>query len=168
MELETQQDAPEAARSPADDVSAGTEGVRATREGQAFRKRCALTGLRVTQQRVAVFESLAACKDHPDAEQLHARVARAHPSLSMNTVYRTLGTLVDRGLVLRVACVGSTARFDACTEAHDHFYCIVCNRVLDLNLATAPAGVIPDAVREVGDVKQVQTLYVGVCHHCRK
>lgn len=131
-----------------------------------FRRRCREAGLRVTKQRMVIYQVLASCKDHPDAEELYARVARIDPQLSLNTIYRTLGAMVSKGLVLRVASVGNAARFDACVEPHDHFYCRICHRVVDVPEANSFHPAITDGLLEIGDVEQTQILYVGVCRHC--
>ena len=132
-----------------------------------FSRRCRQAGLRVTHQRLAIYDVLAQCRNHPDAEEVHARVLRFDPMLSLNTVYRTLGMLVTRGLVMRVASVGNAARFDACVEPHDHFYCNACDRVIDIPGAPSARPEPPEGMDAIGAVMQTQTLFVGLCRQCR-
>ena len=48
------------------------------------------------------------------------------PTISLDTVYRTVATLADLGLVRRVALTPGPARYDANTTRHHHFVCTRC------------------------------------------
>ncbi|MCB9388822.1 MAG: transcriptional repressor [Acidimicrobiia bacterium] len=54
-------------------------------------------GLKITPQRLSVFDALHACDDHPTAEQVYQQVIQSIPSVSMRTVYQTLNDLVAMG-----------------------------------------------------------------------
>ena len=47
--------------------------------------------LKFTSQRHAIYKALASSVAHPSVEDLYSTVKRSHPTLSMNTVYNTLG-----------------------------------------------------------------------------
>ena len=53
-----------------------------------FAEHCRAHGLSVTSQRLAIFEALAASREHPSAEQIHKAVRRRIPTLSLATVYK--------------------------------------------------------------------------------
>ena len=63
-----------------------------------FRER----GLKVTPQRMAIYQALAETTAHPAADDLYRQVRAQHPMISPNTVYYTLGTLKTAGLVHEV------------------------------------------------------------------
>ena len=90
----------------------------------ASRTRCLFekSGLRFTRQREVLYESLAATKSHPTADELFQSVRAIESGLSLATVYNTLEALIEAGLVRRIPCViGSGAcRFDADTSHHVH------------------------------------------------
>lgn len=97
-----------------------------------FEDVCRRTKLRATPQRLEVFRELARSSDHPSAEAVHKRVRERLPTITLDTVYRTLATLEKSGLVVRVSVVGSSARFEANTEHHHHFVCRECGFILDV------------------------------------
>ncbi|MCA8830698.1 Fur family transcriptional regulator [Hymenobacter pini] len=99
---------------------------------QQLRERLAAAGLRATQQRLLILESLVVLPGHPTAEQVHRRVTEQAPSLSLGTVYKTLDSFVAAGLTKRVASAeGSSRRYDAdCTE-HHHLFCTDTQEIID-------------------------------------
>ena len=88
---------------------------------QRFEDALRADGVRITRQRTAVLRVLAEADDHPDANELHRRAYAIDKSVSLATVYRTLGILEQRGVVHRHVFEGAPARFET-TEMphHDH------------------------------------------------
>lgn len=89
-------------------------------------------GVPLTHQRLAVYEELAARRDHPSAEALYEALKTDYPSLSLATVYKTLQTLHQIGMVARVDSPTSQARYDAIVATHHHAVCTSCGRIEDL------------------------------------
>ena len=78
-------------------------------------------GLRITEQRKALLEVLVEADDHPDANELHRRAHQINTSVSLATVYRTLSTLEEQGVIDRHAFEGKPARFETNDKPHhDH------------------------------------------------
>jgi Fur family peroxide stress response transcriptional regulator len=86
----------------------------------------------LTHQRLAVYEELSGRHDHPSAESLYESLKKAYPSLSLATVYKTLQTLHELGMVARVASPTARARYDAIVETHHHAVCAGCGKIEDL------------------------------------
>lgn len=86
----------------------------------------------LTHQRLAVYEELASRKDHPSAESLYESLKKNYPSLSLATVYKTLQTLHEMGMVIRVPSPIAQARYDACMEQHHHAVCDSCGKITDV------------------------------------
>lgn len=86
----------------------------------------------LTHQRLAVYEELSGRKDHPSAESLYESLKKPYPSLSLATVYKTLQTLHEMGMVARVDSPAAQARYDAIVETHHHAVCTACGRIEDL------------------------------------
>jgi len=104
-------------------------------------------GERVTTARYAVLRVVDAADradEHLTAEQIGARVAEAEPAVHRATVYRTLTSLVETGVLSHVH-LGGTATIYHLTEPasleehqhhhqheHAHVQCHECGRVLDV------------------------------------
>lgn len=86
------------------------------------------------------------------------------------TVYRTLKTFTDRGLIHKVLDDGGTLKYALCSEActatahrheHVHFKCIQCGQTLCLDveipMVRLPEGYTP---------KEVNLLVQGTCQNC--
>jgi len=124
------------------------------------------SGMRVTRQRLEIIKELAGAHDHPDAEDLFHRVRERVPALSQDTVYRTLATLVERGLIARIPMPRAT-RFDPDVTVHHHFICDRCGRLVDVKVDAAPALEMPAVLPGIGDVHSVSVKLWGVCDGCR-
>ncbi len=100
-------------------------------------------GERVTSARYAVLRVLDAADvsdQHLTAEQIGSRVTEAEPSVHRATVYRTLTSLVEVGVVSHVHLGGSAAVYHleagsssaAAVHSHAHVQCSSCGRVIDV------------------------------------
>jgi Fur family peroxide stress response transcriptional regulator len=89
-------------------------------------------GLKMTPQRTAIYQALVETTGHPTAEDLRRQVTKVHPMISPNTVYYTLGTLREAGLVREVNYWHDCSRFDANMALHHHLICLGCRRIQDL------------------------------------
>lgn len=78
-------------------------------------------GLKVTAHRMVIAEALMQTQRHPTADEVYQRVQSMLPAISRATVYNTLNTLVESGLVRAVSTEPGVTRYDANLEAHHHF-----------------------------------------------
>ena len=132
----------------------------------AFRKNCRKAGLKVTPQRMAIYEVLVAHNDHPTAEMVNHRVKDTHPNISLDTVNRTLGTLRDMGVAFTVEGAGEARRYDGNLEDHQHFRCIQCKRIVDLHDESLNNIEIP-AVLARFTVLRKTAYFEGLCDLCK-
>lgn len=88
-------------------------------------------GVKLTSQRLAVYNALEAHKDHPSAEQLFQSIQAANPTISLGTVYKTLDTLSELGIINRVKSSEGQYRFDARKEPHYHVHCRKTKQIID-------------------------------------
>jgi Fur family transcriptional regulator, peroxide stress response regulator len=129
---------------------------------------CRRQGLKVTHQRIEVLRELAGTDEHPHAETVYTNVRRRLPSISLDTVYRTLRLLEDRGLITRVGSVEDRARFDANTDRHHHFVCSGCGSVSDFYSDVLDSFSAPPEVAELGCVDSIYVELRGLCRQCRE
>ncbi|HET6350687.1 MAG TPA: transcriptional repressor [Coriobacteriia bacterium] len=123
-------------------------------------------GFRLTHQRLEVVREVASTDAHPDADQVFRSVRGRVPTISLDTVYRTLGTLTDLGLVSRVQGVTSAVRFDANSTHHHHFVCSRCGRIDDVESSALDGVSLPADVGHFGSVDVVEVRFRGVCRAC--
>lgn len=94
--------------------------------------RCAARGLRMTEQRRVIARVLEDADDHPDVEELYARVTAEDPRISLATVYRTLRLFEAEGILERHAFGDGRARYeDAQREHHDHLIDLSSGKVIE-------------------------------------
>lgn len=96
-----------------------------------YRSKLKERGLRVTPQRLAVFEAVDLLHDHPTAEEVSQFIRRKHPDIALGTVYKTLETLAERDILKRVKTDSGLLRYDAVNDNHHHIYCAVCDKIED-------------------------------------
>lgn len=89
------------------------------------------SNLKVTPQRIAVLEALNRLKDHPTADKIKEYVMKNHPSIAVGTIYKTLETFVEKGLIKKVKTDKDVMRYDAILEKHHHLYCEDTERIQD-------------------------------------
>jgi Fur family transcriptional regulator, peroxide stress response regulator len=126
------------------------------------------SGLRLTHQRLEVVREIAGTDEHPDVESIYGRVRERVPTISLDTVYRTLATLADRGLVVRVSSTIGPARYDANTSNHHHFVCTRCGMVRDVSDSGLDAVTAPPSTSAIGVVESVEVQLRGVCTECAR
>ena len=85
--------------------------------------------LRQTPQRLAIVEEVL-MQDHPTAAEVYDAVRVRFPTMGLATVYATLNTMVERGL-LRPLAFENAVRFDANVTPHVNLICTVCGRITD-------------------------------------
>ena len=81
------------------------------------------SNLKVTPQRIAVLEALNNLKGHPTADNIKEYVVLNHPNIAVGTIYKTLESFVNKGLVKKVKTEKDIMRYDAILKKHHHLYC---------------------------------------------
>lgn len=135
---------------------------------EEFKQLCRARHLRITGQRLEIFRTVAQSKAHPSAEAVFSAVRKKLPNISLDTVYRTLSSMEESGVVFRVG-MDSKARFDADWTPHYHFVCMNCGEVYDVFPQPGGCGVqTPSNLNEFGEVKHVNLQFRGICNRCLK
>ena len=87
--------------------------------------------LKVTPQRIAVFDAVINLNNHPTADNVIEFIKVNHPNIATGTVYKTLETLVRCGIIKKVKTDNDFMRYDAILEKHHHLYCSESDRIED-------------------------------------
>ncbi len=126
-------------------------------------RRC---GLKLTPQRLAILEYLDGNKEHPSADDVYQAVSKKFPTLSLATVYNTLFTLKQRGLVKELTIDPTRMRFDPQTTAHHHLICLHCRRIIDID--TKLDILLPEAESGGFEIVGNHVEFYGFCPKCKK
>jgi Fur family peroxide stress response transcriptional regulator len=133
---------------------------------ERFEEVCRNSGMKLTHQRMEIFREVAQTSDHPDAEKVYQGVRKRVPTMSLDTVYRTLWLLKDLGLITTLGPPRERTRFDANLSRHHHFVCIQCGLTRDFYSDAFDELRLPDSVKAFGRVETTQVEVKGVCLKC--
>lgn len=125
-------------------------------------------GLKVTPQRIAVYNMLLSTKEHPNAETIYKTLEPTNPTMSLATVYKTLDFFKQLGLVQELNVGEGSARYDALVKCHPHTVCTECGKVQDLFMEELTE--IHKKLAEQLDfqVECEQLILYGICAACRE
>jgi Fur family transcriptional regulator, ferric uptake regulator len=123
--------------------------------------------LSVTDSRrkiLSLFLNTADALTHGDIE------SKAGEKFDRVTVYRTLQTFVDKGIIHTIPTADNSVRYALCKDCeeghhhddHVHFICSQCNRTICLDDIVSPHMEVPDGYK----VENVQVLINGICKDC--
>jgi Fur family peroxide stress response transcriptional regulator len=125
-------------------------------------------GIKLTHQRLEIFREIAASAEHPDVETVFRAVQVRMPTVSQDTVYRTLWLLRDLGLAATLGPQREGVRFDANLDPHHHYVCVSCGLVRDFESAAIDDLRLPDAVKQLGTIVDAHVEVRGVCATCAR
>jgi Fur family transcriptional regulator, peroxide stress response regulator len=87
--------------------------------------------LKVTPQRLAITKYLLSRIDHPSADQIYHDLQTDFPSLSLGTIYKTLNSLKEIGVVQELGFGEGAVRYDPNAKVHINLVCTKCNSIHD-------------------------------------
>jgi Fur family peroxide stress response transcriptional regulator len=122
-------------------------------------------GLKLTPQRLAILEFLDGNKEHPSAEDVYKAVSRKFPTMSLATVYNTLMTLKQRGLVKELTMDPLRMRFDPQPTPHHHLICMDCRKIIDIH--TRLKINLPEMEQEGFEIVGNHIEFYGRCPKCK-
>jgi Fur family peroxide stress response transcriptional regulator len=124
-------------------------------------------GMRLTPQRIAICKVLCRTNFHPTAAMIYGQVKAQYPSLSLMTVYNTLNTLVNLGVVNQLGGVGDDqVHYDGNIAPHINLACIACHKIVDI-----PSPQISNLGNDISTnsgymLLGARLMYYGLCPNC--
>lgn len=103
-------------------------------------------GLRITRQRLAVFDALKDRTEALSAQEVYLEFRQRGESIGLSTVYRALESLDEAGLLDSFARDGEQTYRHCSPKHHHHLICTECSLVLELE-----APLVEDWVERVSD-----------------
>jgi Fur family peroxide stress response transcriptional regulator len=133
-----------------------------------FERVCRSKGLRITHQRSEIFHEMAKYPGHPTAENVFHKVRKRLKTISLDTVYRTILTFENNGLIKRVQIHDNSARFDINLSVHHHLVCTKCKKIEDFYWPDFDKMALPESVSDWGQVEFRHVVINGLCSKCKK
>jgi Fur family peroxide stress response transcriptional regulator len=144
------------------------EDTEIDRRVERFKAAARDAGVKLTHQRLEIFKAVASSLEHPSAEAVHRAVQATMPTVSLDTVYRTLWLVKDLGLLTTLGPRQDRVRFDANLDRHHHYVCVRCALVRDFDSEDLDGLRIPDAVSQLGSIVDAHFEVRGICAQCQK
>ncbi|MBO5286590.1 MAG: transcriptional repressor [Clostridia bacterium] len=119
--------------------------------------------MRNTAQRSAILEFLRSRRHHCSAVQVYDAVREKIPNISLGTVYRNLGQLLESGEIISVEAVDKCIYYDGFIENHAHFVCNACKEIFDFPIEEESRKALKDAGFMV---ENERVIYYGLCKKC--
>ncbi|NLK38360.1 MAG: transcriptional repressor [Epulopiscium sp.] len=123
-------------------------------------------GLKVTPQRIAIYNMLMNSKEHPNAEMIYKALEPSNPTMSLATVYKTLDFFKSTGLIQELNVCAGCSRYDAVAYSHPHVVCTQCGNVYDLPVEGLTN--IRERITHLTEfqLESEQIIFYGICPKC--
>lgn len=125
-------------------------------------------GYRATRQRGVILDAICAGGGHTTLGEIYTRASRQDASLDRSTVYRSLKTFVNAGLVVAADTGDGEIAYEISRpEAHHHIVCRQCGWEHEID-ASLLAGMFDRVEAELGfEVVTDHLVLFGTCAQCR-
>ena len=121
--------------------------------------------LKITPQRLAIMKYLDENRTHPTADRIYIDLKEKNPALSKTTVYNSVETLKEHGIIQSLTISGSESRYDFENKMHHHFLCKKCGTIIDIDIKCPNIGKMLESGH---NVEEVHGYFKGICKKCLK
>ncbi len=123
-------------------------------------------GIPVTAQRLAVLRAIRE-QPHGTAEAIAEEVRSKIGSISKQSIYNTLGSFVEKGLLRRIQPAGSPALYEGRVgDNHHHLICRACGKTVDVDCAVGKKPCLTAANDAGFVIDEAEVIYWGTCPAC--
>ena len=126
-------------------------------------------GLRITPQREDILHLLARRRGGHSVQDVFQEIRKKHRSISLDTVYRTLSTLANLGVLSQIKLHGADLvyEFQGAGHHHHHAVCLNCGHSMCLSECPLPEGFFQDLERREFRVVNHAFEVYGYCASCQ-
>ncbi len=122
--------------------------------------------LKITPQRLGIFEILEGNTAHLSAEDVFKEIRKSYPTISFTTVYKTLEIMEKMGEIMKITIDEERKHYDPNTNIHHHIICLRCNKISDIK----DGSIKPKLPKEILDEFTPSSYHIsfyGTCKKCR-
>ncbi|NIS09720.1 MAG: transcriptional repressor [Candidatus Dadabacteria bacterium] len=125
-------------------------------------------GLKCTPQRIAVFKVIEESKTHMSIEKIHTEVKKLLSNVGLATIYRTLDSLIELGLIEKVHLEDGCHNFTSALSGHRHaLVCKVCDQIVEYEDCPLE-GIKEDVSKKTGfEIDNHYLQLFGTCSDCQ-
>lgn len=125
-------------------------------------------GKRATPQRYAVCQALVEHGGHPTVADIFERVRAIFPMISQATVYNTIATLEELGMLQKIELLHHEhAHYDLEPRPHINVVCTRCSHIIDIHTDTLEALISQVSVRSGYQIERNGGIVLyGRCPNC--
>ena len=133
-----------------------------------FRNLLRKSGHKATHSRLAILGLFKKSKNPMSAQEV---IEALPPTIDPATVYRTLKTLKEKGIVKQIDLRHNHAHYELVDAAeHHHLICTRCGRIEDVrhcNIEATHAAILREA-KHFSEITQHALEFYGVCKSCAR
>lgn len=120
-----------------------------------------------SKQREEILELLKNSYSHPTAEEIYQDIKKQNSTASRGTVYRNLGLLVEKGIIIKIPMGNNPDRYDYIRKPHMHAICKKCGIVVDFDCNNASEQLIQDIYKSTSIKPEENGIsMLGICKKC--
>ena len=126
-------------------------------------------GVRITNQRASILAVIRRRHGHLDADEIYRQARKKQPRLSLSTVYRTLQTFKNLGLIEELHFDEAHHHYEVKPSSeHHHLVCLGCGQVVEFQYPLA--RLVKRKVTEARDfeITGSEVRMTGYCPACRQ
>ena len=118
----------------------------------------------MTQKRAAILQILRESEGHLPADEIFRRAKEKYPGIVLATVYNTLHYLTEEGHIKHIRTADGPDFYDKTPTAHEHAFCSLCGRVLDVDLG----DLAEEFTKRTGiEIDSYELILHTRCSHCQ-
>jgi Fe2+ or Zn2+ uptake regulation protein len=120
-------------------------------------------GVKPTFQRLRILEYLQKHNNHPTVEMIYEDLVREIPTISKTTIYNTLNSFLEKGIIHAITITGTETRYDFKTIPHHHFLCKRCGKVIDVDIE---CPYVKKGKIGGHKIEELHGYFKGICKGC--
>ena len=118
--------------------------------------------MRYSRQRELIKRAVFSTNAHPSADLVYDKVKKTFPNISLGTILQKFKTIV-KNWNYQTIYDGSVARFDWNTAPYNHFKCIECGKMSDIEIDSPNTFTKRNLDNNGFDVHDVEITFIGIC-----
>jgi Fur family peroxide stress response transcriptional regulator len=129
---------------------------------------CKKMGVKVTPQRIAIYKILAAKAKHPTISEIYEEIKKDYPSLSLNTIYKTIQLFIEHGMVSQFTSREGVIRYEVKLLPHHHVLCLKCRKIHDVFDSFLDELKISQPLKGGFEIIRHDVIFYGYCSECKQ